>query len=88
MIYDVRIVWCQRIVELAMTSISKNKIYGLQTHTAVFDGDALFVLSLEGVTEETDGKVNGRGPHAVSVYAGVRIIFAEFGSSQRTETPS
>ena len=85
---DVRLLWSQRIIELAMTGISRNNIEVLQTHAVMFNGNALLILSLEGVSEETNSKVHSRGPHAISVRRVVRMNLGQFGSSQRTETRS
>ena len=78
---DVHLVRHQRIVELAVTDISRSNIEGLQTHAVVFNGNALCILSLERVPEETNSKVHGRGPHAVSVRVIIRAVFVEFGNS-------
>ena len=79
--HDVHLVRHQCIVELAVTDISRSSIEGLQTHTVVFNGNALCILSLERVPEETNSKVHGRGPHAVSVRVIIRTVFVEFGNS-------
>lgn len=54
----------------------------------MFNGDALLILSFEGVSKEADSKVHGRGPHAVSVRPFVGIMLTNLGNSQRTVTPS
>ena len=64
---DVRLVGCQRIVELVVTRISKNSKEGPQTYAVVFNCNTLLILPFEGVPKETDGKVHSGGPHAVSV---------------------
>jgi len=64
---DARLVWCQRVVELVAISTGGDNKEGLRTHAVILNGNALFVLSLKGVSEETNSKVHSRGPHAVSV---------------------
>ena len=49
-----------------MADVSGGNTEGPQTHIVMFNGDTLLILPLEGVSKETDGKVHGGGPHAVS----------------------
>jgi len=85
---DVRLVWCQRIVKLGVTCVSGNDKEGPRTHAVVLNGNALLILSLEGVPEETNSKVHSRGPHTVSVRPFIGTILASLGNNRRTETPS
>ena len=81
-----RLFRCQRVVEL--TDISR-KYKGRQlTHAFMFNGNALLILPLEGVSKEANRKVHCRRPHAVSVRGFIRAILADLEISRRTETRS
>ena len=56
---------------------------GKFTHAGSFDGNTLLVLTMEGVTEETDSKVERRCMHTVSK----RLIGGEQLASSGCWTP-
>lgn len=71
-----------------MTGIRKKDEEGPRTHAFVFNGDALLILPLKRVPEETNRKVHCGGQHAISVRAFVGMTFVNLGSRRHTETPS
>jgi len=64
--YNARVVRREGVVDLSDVQVRRLGWTAEKfTHPSCFDGNTLLVLSVEGVTEETDRKVKGRRQHTV-----------------------